>query len=85
MNEIIQNKKGKYYVVFRMDDTILGYIEDEVHDEFIPAENAKNERVRLTGIDGENNGYYEVLFYEGDINSKISKKQNNLHIYTKFL
>lgn len=85
MNEIIQNKKGKYYVVFRMDDTILGYIEDEVHDEFIPAENAKNERVRLTGIDGENNGYYEVLFYEGDINNKISKKQNNLHIYTKFL
>lgn len=69
MNEVKskQKKKGNYYVVFKIDDVVLGYIEDEIHQDSKSAEKAKLERIRVTGIEGELGGYYDVIYHEGNI------------------
>lgn len=66
VNEWNSDLDGKYMVVYRVEDEIIGYVDDEVFDNLELALLSKEERVRLTGIDGEDNGYYDVIHFTGN-------------------
>lgn len=68
-----ETSKGKYYVVFKIDEFILGYISDEVHKDFASADKARQERIRVTGIEGELDGHYDVIYHEGNIDDILAK------------